>query len=49
MGTQMCVAEGNQDGVGRAPCVLKLAHTLLVKQLCQGRPSVAHPLGLEAS
>lgn len=49
MGTQMCVAEGNQDGVGGAPCVLKLAHTLLVKQLCQGRPSVAHPLGLEAS
>lgn len=47
MGTQMCVGESNQDGVGGAPCV-KLAHTLLVKLWCQGLPSVAHPLGLEA-
>lgn len=44
----MCVGESNQDGVGGAPCVLKLAHTLLVKLWCQGRPSVADPLGLEA-
>lgn len=47
MGTQMCVGESNQDGVRGAPCV-KLAHTLLVKLWCQGLPSVAHPLGLEA-
>lgn len=45
----MCVGEGNQDGVGGAPCVLELAHTLLVKWWCQGPPSVAHPSGLEAS
>lgn len=49
MGTQMCVGKGNQVGVGGAPYVLELAHTLLVKQWCLGRTSVAHPLGPEAS
>lgn len=43
----MCVVEGSQDGVGGAPCVLKMAHTLLVKVRCLGQPSVAHPLCLE--
>lgn len=49
MGTQMCVGKGNQVGVGGAPYVLKLAHTLLVKQWCLGPTSVAHPLGPVAS
>lgn len=43
----MCVVEGSQDGVGGAPCVLKMAHTLLVKLQCLGQPSVAYPLCLE--
>lgn len=46
-GIQMCVGEDSQDDVGGAPCVLKMAHTLFVKQQCPGQPSVAHPLGLE--
>lgn len=45
----MCVGEGNQGGVGGAPCVLELAHTLLVECWCRVPSSVAHPSGLEAS